>query len=232
MSPTSLSKNTQNRILPSREVGTHMSEIKNIAIPTLEEHILDPDPIKQFRIWFDDAVKAKLPHADAMTLATATTDGSPSARIVLLKLVDERGFVFYSNYDSRKGQELASNPKAALTFFWPELDRQVRAEGVVSKVSAKDSDAYFATRPRDGQLSSLTSQQSSPIESREQLDRRFDELKRQFDGKPVTRPANWGGYRLNPVSIEFWQSRFARLNDRILFERQSNGTWKKIRLQP
>ena len=128
-----------------------MSEIKGIALPHLDERILDPDPIKQFRVWFDDAVKAKLPHVDAMALATATIDGSPSARIVLLKHVDDRGFVFYTNYNSRKGQDLVSNPKAALIFFWAELDRQIRVEGIVTKVSPAGSDAYFAARPRDGQ---------------------------------------------------------------------------------
>lgn len=209
-----------------------MSEIKSVALPHLEENILDSDPIKQFRIWLDDALRAKLPHAEAMALATSTIDGSPSARVVLLKHVDERGFVFYTNYESRKGKELVSNPKAALVFFWPELDRQVRVEGIVTRVPPEESDAYFATRPRDGQLSSHASEQSSPIENREMLDRRFDDLKRQFDGRVVPRPKNWGGYRVKPVSMEFWQTRFARLNDRILYVKQADGAWRKMRLQP
>ena len=200
--------------------------------PFLDETLLDADPIKQFKLWFDDAVEAKVPQPDAMVLATATLWGMPSARVVLLKSIDQRGFVFYTNHNSRKGWDLESNPNAALTIFWAEMHRQVRVEGSVSRLSTGDSDAYFSTRPRDGQLSSLASAQSEPIGSRVELDRRFEELRRQYEGKSIPRPAHWGGYRVQPESIEFWQSRFARLNDRVLYSRRQDGTWTRTRLQP
>jgi pyridoxamine 5'-phosphate oxidase len=209
-----------------------MSDFKHVQIPELDDHVLDPDPIRQFKLWFDEAKRAGVPQADAMALATATRDGSPSARMVLLKTVDEQGFVFYTNGISRKGQELATNPQAALVFFWAELNRQVRIEGTVACLSTKESDAYFATRPHDSQLSSLTSAQSEPIASRAELDRRFEQYKQQYEGRSIPRPHHWGGYRVQPESIEFWQSRFARLNDRILYTRLHDGTWVRTRLQP
>ncbi|MBM2846638.1 MAG: pyridoxamine 5'-phosphate oxidase [Bacteroidetes bacterium] len=200
--------------------------------PDLDERIMHADPIVQFQHWFDDAEKAGITQPEAMTLATASADGRPSARVVLLKLVDERGFVFYTNYDSRKGKELSANPVAALVFFWEEMNRSVRVEGNVTKLSPYESDEYFATRPRDGQLSSLTSSQSEVVESREVLDRRFEELKKEYEGKTIARPPHWGGYRVYPVRIEFWQQRFARLNDRIVYQRRSDGSWLMQRLQP
>jgi len=209
-----------------------MSELIESVFPDLDEHVLDPDPIAQFKMWFADAVKARVPQVDAMALATAAANGMPSARMVLLKSVDEWGFVFYTNYDSRKGRELARHQHAALLFFWAELSRQIRVEGTVIRVSPEESDAYFATRPLDGQLSSLVSTQSEPIGSRSELDRRFDEAKRQYEGKPIARPSHWGGFRVQPETIEFWQSRFARLNDRVLYTRHEKNQWKKTRLQP
>jgi pyridoxamine 5'-phosphate oxidase len=209
-----------------------MSDFKHVRIPDLGDHVLDADPIKQFELWFDEAGRAGVPQADAMALATATRDGSPSARMVLLKAVDDQGFVFYTSSVSRKGQELAINPRAALIFFWAELNRQVRIEGAVTRVSAEESDAYFVTRPIDSQLSSLTSSQSEPIASRADLDLRFEQLKQQYERRPIPRPPSWGGYRVKPESIEFWQSRFARLNDRILYTYRQDGTWARTRLQP
>jgi len=200
--------------------------------PDLDERIMHADPIVQFQYWFDDARKAGITQPEAMTLATAGADGRPSARVVLLKLVDERGFVFYTNYDSRKGKELSANPAAALVFFWEEMNRSVRVEGNVTKLSSYESDEYFATRPRDGQLSSLTSSQSEVVESREVLDKRFEELKEKYEGKTIPRPSYWGGYRVYPHRIEFWQQRFARLNDRIEYQRSNDGTWLMRRLQP
>jgi pyridoxamine 5'-phosphate oxidase len=167
-----------------------------------------------------------------MILSTASSDSKPSARIVLLKHVDAEGFVFYTNYNSRKGRELADNPVAALVFFWPALDCQVRVEGPVAKLAAGESDAYFRTRPRDGQLSSLTSNQSEIVGSRAELDNRFEELRREYEGKPIPRPVHWGGYRLRPDRIEFWQTRFARMNDRVLYELESDGRWSIRRLAP
>lgn len=203
-----------------------------VAFEPLDENNLGSNPIAEFRAWYAAAGSAGVPAHDAMTVATASPDGKPSARMVLLKQADQRGFVFYTNYESRKGQELADNPHAALVFYWAELNRSVRVEGTVEKLSAEESDAYFATRPRDGQLSSVTSSQSEPVGSREELDRRFDELKRKYEGKPIERPTHWGGYRLKPARIEFWQQRFARLNDRVEFVLQQDGAWKKTRLCP
>lgn len=203
-----------------------------MLFPPLDEHDLGPDPIQVFRAWYDAAASAGVPQHDAMALATASADGAPSARMVLLKEADERGFVFYTNYASRKGRDLAANPRAALVFFWPGHDRSVRVEGTVARLLGEESDAYFAARPRDGQLSSLASAQSEPVAGREALDRRFDELRRQYETEPIPRPAGWGGYRLTPVRIEFWQARFARLNDRVEYRRREDGSWEKRRLAP
>ena len=198
----------------------------------LLEKDLDPDPIKQFQHWFEEALATNALQLDAMALATATRDGKPSVRMVLLKSFDANGFVFYTNYESRKGKELASNSAAALVFHWPEVERQVRIEGSVEKVSPEESDIYFQTRPRESQIGSHVSAQSEPIGSREELDRRFQELQKQYEGRPISRPPYWGGYRLKPNRIEFFQSRFARLNDRILYERQEDGSWVMKRLAP
>jgi pyridoxamine 5'-phosphate oxidase len=204
----------------------------NTRFDPLDEMSLGPDPGAEFRAWYETAAAAHVPQHDAMMLATAAADGTPSARMVLLKQADNHGFVFFTNYNSRKGRELAANPHAALVFFWAELNRSVRVEGAVEKLSAAESDAYFATRPRDGQLSSVTSKQSEPVGSRGELDRRFEEMKMKFADRPVPRPAHWGGYRLKPIRIEFWQQRFARLNDRVEYVKLTDGTWRKTRLEP
>jgi pyridoxamine 5'-phosphate oxidase len=201
-------------------------------LPPLIERNLDPNPIKQFERWLDEVVGAKIPQAKSMTLATATKKGVPSAGMVLLKHVDADGFVFYTNYSSQKGKELAENPRASLVFYWEELHPQVRIEGTVSKVSSKESDVYFQTRPRESQISAHASAQSDIIGSRDELERRFEELQRKFEGQPVPRPSHWGGYRLKPTRIEFWQSGYARLNDRIVYELQKDASWKMKRLAP
>lgn len=198
----------------------------------LDEHDLDPDPIVQFKKWFRDALRAPIKNAEAMCLATVGKDGRPSARMVLLKQVDDRGFVFHTNYESRKGHDLSDNPVAALVFYWADLDRQVRIEGAIEKVTSKESDAYFATRPRESQLGALASHQSEAVESREQLDRQYEQLEKEFEGRDIPRPGHWGGYRLEPTRLELWQSRFARLNDRISYDRQSDSTWLMTRLAP
>ncbi len=214
------------------------------GFPPLLEQDLDPDPIKQFQQWFDEAVAAKIPQEESMALATVTADGpspaeglrpaggKPSVRMVLLKSFDSNGFVFYTNYNSRKGKELVENPYAALVFYWEELHRQVRIEGMVSKVTPEESDAYFQTRPREAQISAHASEQSKVLGNREELDRRFEELQKQYEGRPMPRPSHWGGYRLKPTRIEFWQARYARLNDRILYELQVDGSWAMKRLAP
>ena len=198
----------------------------------LKEPDADPDPIGQFRRWFDEAFAAGLHEPNAMTLATATTDGRPSARVVLLKGLDERGFVFYTSYEGRKSRELETNPYAALVFYWGELERQVRIEGRVSYVSEEESDAYFAGRPRGSQLGAWVSEQSRPIEDRDALEERLRELEAEYEGRKVPRPPFWGGYRVEPEVIEFWQGRENRLHDRLIYRRSESGGWRRERLQP
>ena len=188
------------------------------------------DPFAQFERWFKDALAANLPLANAMTLATVTSEGAPDARAVLLKGVDNGGFVFYTNYESRKGRQLAARPQACLMFLWTPLERQVRIEGRVEKVSAAESDAYFATRPIGARLSARASAQSERVASREELEKAV-EMEKQEHGQNPPRPANWGGYRLTPGRIEFWQGRENRLHDRLLYTR-GQGTWKIERLAP
>ncbi len=209
-----------------------MSKAKRAVVATeLLESSLASSPMVQFQRWYKDAVDAGIPQANAMTLATATRDGRPSARIVLMKTVEACGFTFFTNYQSRKGRELAENPRVALIFYWETLGRQVRIEGTAAKVSAKESDAYFDSRPLENKLSSVASPQSEQV-TRKGLDQRYDELQKQYAGKPVPRPGHWGGYRVRPQRMEFWQRRFARLNDRVAYERQKDGSWRKTRLAP
>lgn len=198
----------------------------------LDEKSVDSNPINLFRRWFDEAIASGSRLPDAMTLATATKDGKPSARMVLLKQVDDEGFVFYTNYRSSKAKELEENPQAALVFYWTQLDRQVRVEGSVERVSAAESDEYFKTRPRESQLGAAASPQSEVIESREVLEKNFRELDELYRDRPIDRPAHWGGYRLKPERIEFWQNRIGRLHDRILYELQTDGSWAISRLAP
>jgi len=197
----------------------------------LDEKTIDRDPITQFQIWLNDAFTAKLPLAEAMTLATATLDGKPSARMVLLKQVDHDGFVFYTNYNSAKARQLDANPHAALVFYWAQLDRQVRVEGTVSKTSAAESQAYFSTRPRESQIGAWASEQSDVIASRAVLEERAIEVEKKYGDREIDRPEHWGGYRLKPERIEFWKSRIGRLHDRILYQRDGDS-WAITRLAP
>ena len=203
----------------------------NIALDVLDEKTIDRDPIKQFQIWFNDAFAARLPLPEAMTLATATPDGKPSARMVLLKQVDHDGFVFFTNYRSAKAEQLDANPYAALVFYWAKLDRQVRVEGSVVKTSAQESCDYFKTRPRESQIGAWASSQSQAISSREVLEQRARELEALYLDREVDCPEFWGGYRLKPERIEFWKSRVGRLHDRILYQRDATG-WSITRLAP
>jgi pyridoxamine 5'-phosphate oxidase len=197
----------------------------------LDEKLIDRDPIKQFELWFNDAIAAKLPLPEAMTLATATPNGRPSARMVLLKQVDHDGFVFYTNYRSAKAAQLDANPYAALVFYWAQLDRQVRVEGSVSKTSPEESREYFRTRPRESQIGAWTSQQSEVIAGRDVLEQRARELETMYCDREIDCPEHWGGYRVKPDRIEFWKSRIGRLHDRILYQREANG-WTITRLAP
>ena len=197
----------------------------------IDEKTIDPDPIKQFKIWFDDAFAAGLPMPEAMTLATATPDGKPSARMVLLKHVDHDGFVFFTNYRSAKAEQLDANPYAALVFYWAKLDRQVRVEGSVVRTSAQESCDYFKTRPRESQIGAWASEQSQAISSRDVLEQRAQELESLYRDREVDCPEYWGGYRLKPERIEFWNSRIGRLHDRILYQRDPTG-WSITRLSP
>ncbi len=210
-----------------------MNETQNQnAANDLDEKSVDRNPLTLFRRWFDEAIASGSRLPDAMTLATATKEGKPSARMVLLKQVDDDGFVFYTNYNSRKARELDENPYAALVSYWVGLDRQVRVEGTVERVSAAESDGYFRTRPRESQLGALASPQSEVIESREFLEQRFSDFEGMYRNRTVARPTHWGGYRLKPEMIEFWQNRSSRLHDRILYELQADGSWSIKRLAP
>jgi len=195
---------------------------------------LDANPIAQFQKWFTQAQAAQPDRLDAnaMTLATADKSGKPAARIVLLKGVDERGFTFFTNYQSRKGRELAENPQAALTFFWADLERQVCVAGKVEKISREESEIYFNSRPKGSRLAAWASDQSGVVRNREELEKKWNELAVKFSGDDVPLPPNWGGYVLKPERIEFWQGRPSRLHDRFSYERQVNGSWKIERLAP
>ena len=205
---------------------------KEYTLRGLTEQEVDSNPIRQFRIWFDQAVQAHVPEPTAMTLATATRKGKPSARMVLLKHFDEHGFVFFTNYASRKGRELAENPEAALVFHWVDLERQVRMVGSVKKVPRRESIEYFAMRPVGSQIGAVASRQSEVIPDRDFLERNAATLTRLFAGKKIPAPSTWGGYRLDPSEVEFWQGRQNRLHDRLLYTRQKNRLWKIERLSP
>jgi len=197
----------------------------------LTKDSVDANPIRQFATWYDEVLAKGVSEADAMTLATATKDGRPCARVVLLKSFDDSGFVFYTNYQSRKGRELDENPQACLLFYWPKVWRQVRIEGKIEKVSAEESDEYFQSRPLGSKLGAWASNQSEVVDSRETLEERFAELEKRF-GEEVPRPPHWGGYRLKPNAIEFWQGRDNRLHDRLRYRLQEDGTWVIERLGP
>ena len=198
---------------------------------SLSENDVDSNPILQFKKWFQDAVSSQLYEPNVMTLATSDRFGKPTARIVLLKGIDEDGFVFYTNYESKKGRDLVENPQAALVFFWPELERQVRIEGVVSKVSEQTSSEYFHSRPIGSQIGAMASPQSKVISDRESLERKVEQLTTQYADQEIPRPLHWGGYLVEPTHIEFWQGRPSRLHDRIVYD-LVEGSWIINRLAP
>lgn len=193
---------------------------------------LEPHPLVQFQKWFEEALNSQLLEPSAMTLATADADGRPSARIVLLKGADERGFLFFTNYESRKGRELAANPRASLVLYWAELERQICIAGDVTKVSREESEKYFALRPRGSQLGAGVSKQTAAVPDRAFLEARLHEIEKQFTNRDVEMPAQWGGYVLAPMRVEFWQGRPNRLHDRFQYSKQADGAWRIDRLSP
>lgn len=205
---------------------------KEYILRSLSEADVATNPFAQFTIWWNEATNAGIDEINAMTLATASADGLPSARIVLLKGYDENGFVFFTNYNSFKAQQIEENPKAALLFFWKEVERQVRITGIIEKTTAAESDTYYNSRPEGSRIGAWASPQSHVIESRAWLERREQDYQKEFDGKRIVRPNHWGGYRVRPVCIEFWQGRPSRLHDRIQYTLQENGEWKIERLAP
>ncbi len=199
---------------------------------TLLESDVDPHPMRQFKLWWDDAQSRGFPESDAVTLATATRDGIPSARMVLLKGHDERGLVFYTNYGSQKARELTGNPRACIVLFWAQLKRQIRVIGTVAKTTREESEVYFRTRARGSQIGAWASRQSAVIESRAALEESVSELERVYEGKDVPIPPEWGGFRLTPTSVELWQGRDSRLHDRLRYTRRADATWRIERLSP
>jgi pyridoxamine 5'-phosphate oxidase len=216
---------------PGAGAASHTLRVSDFG-PSLREQDLDPDPLRQFAAWFRHASSVGVDAPEAAALATASGAGAPAARMVLIKQYDERGFVFYSNYESRKGQDIAANPRAALLFYWERLGRQVRIEGPVERTTLDETAAYVRSRPRASQLSALASPQSRPIDSRAVLERRVAELTGQHDGADLPLPDAWGGFRVRPESWEFWQHRADRLHDRLRYMRGDDGAWVIQRLAP
>jgi pyridoxamine 5'-phosphate oxidase len=204
---------------------------KDYSSESLDEKVVFPDPLHQFKFWLEEAAKAGVPEVNAMTLATADVEGNPSARIVLLRGFNETGISFFTNYASKKGQDLKANPKSCLNFFWPELERQIRINGSIQSLPANESDAYFASRPRESQLGAWASHQSEIIPSKEFLMEKFKNLEKEFEGRSIPRPPHWGGFLLVPHSFEFWQGRPSRLHDRIGYILES-GKWLIRRYSP
>jgi pyridoxamine 5'-phosphate oxidase len=204
---------------------------KDYSLKSLEIQDVANDPLQQFRHWMEEAIQAEALEVNAMCLSTISKDGFPNSRIVLLKELDQ-GFVFFTNYESSKGKELAATPKASLTFFWPEIERQVRVVGTIGKISEKESDTYFFSRPISSQIGAWASPQSQEIPDRTVIEDSQKRLEEEFKLNPIQRPAHWGGYRLIPLRIEFWQGRPSRLHDRISYELEGGTNWKKVRLAP
>jgi pyridoxamine 5'-phosphate oxidase len=205
---------------------------REYASRSLSEATTLPDPIEQFRLWFDEALQSQVKDANAMSLATASASGEPSVRTVLLKEIDARGFVFFTHYTSAKGRDLAENPRAALMFYWPELERQVRIAGPTAAVARAVSEAYFATRPLESQWAAWAARQSAELPDRDALERQYAEVRQRYADQAPPCPPDWGGYRVEAERMEFWQGRPSRLHDRLLYSRQADGSWSRVRLAP
>jgi pyridoxamine 5'-phosphate oxidase len=214
------------------DLRDYISKLRyDFTLKKLDELYVDKDPVVQFGVWFREAIEAQVPDPNAFVLSTASSDGKPSARVVLLRNFSGKGFAFYTNYQSRKGKEIEANPFAAMTFFWPQLQRQVRIEGKLEMQSSEESDEYFSSRPVGSKIGAWVSPQSQVIASRTELDNKFDEMARRYPEGDVSRPPFWGGYWLKPHMIEFWQGRPSRLHDRIAYSLELDQ-WKKVRLAP
>jgi pyridoxamine 5'-phosphate oxidase len=220
------------RILQIKNMNTIADIRKEYMLETLDENGAETNAIRQFDKWWQEATASAIDEINAMTLATATPDGIPSARIVLLKGYDDKGFVFFTNYESSKGHALQVNPNACVVFFWKELERQVKIVGTVEKVSAEESDEYFLSRPQGSQIGAWSSPQSTVIANREVIEANVIKYASQFETQPLQRPPHWGGYRIQPKLIEFWQGRQSRLHDRLQYTLQANNSWKIERLAP
>lgn len=223
-----------NRVITSAMNAKSIADMRiSYDLASLGDQQVLSDPIEQFTCWFEEVAATSIIEANAMVLATVAPDGLPQARTVLMKGFDANGLRFYTNYDSAKGQQIASNPYVSALFYWPTLQRQVRWMGIAEKVSAEESDEYFASRPRGSQIGALASDQSQPIASADELRRRFEDVERQYeDDQPIPRPSHWGGYRIRPTVIEFWQGRENRLHDRIVFTKRDDDSWDITRLAP
>jgi len=215
------------------ELGDYIgSSRKDYDLGSLDENSIESNPILQFQKWIQNAIESGLPEPNAMTLSTVNTHSRPSSRIVLLRAFDDKGFVFYTNFNSRKGSDIEVNPWGAINFFWSELHRQIRIEGKISKVTNEESDRYFDSRPRESRIGAWVSDQSGILTSRAHLDERYQEFVARFNDIEVTRPPHWGGFRLEPTQFEFWQGRPSRLHDRIVYHVDHSGNWLIKRLYP
>lgn len=216
-----------------KELNKYISKLRtDFSIQTLDESEVNSNPVAQFECWFKEAIQAEVLNPNAMMLSTATRDAKPSARVVLLKSFNEKGFEFYTNYLSKKAANISENPYVALTFFWDELERQVRIEGTIEKLSSTESDHYFSQRPEGSKLGAWSSVQSSVISSRKQLEKKFNAVTAKFANAPIPRPDYWGGYNVKPLYFEFWQGRANRMHDRIVYLLNENRNWKIERLEP
>ena len=215
------------------ELRAYINGLRNdFSLQTLDETLVNKDPVLQFAAWFKEAVEAKIPDPNAMVISTVSLEGKPTSRVVLLRNFNEKGFTFYTNYNSKKGKDISANPNVCLNFFWPQLERQLRVDGTAVMQTAAESDLYFNSRPKESKLGAWASPQSEKVSSRKEIDEKLAEITAKFNEKEISRPPFWGGYTIKPTSVEFWQGRPNRLHDRILYTLLNDDSWKIERLAP